>query len=69
MNEANFIIAFIGPDLPKRKLGCAALRRGKIRPKVVSNDPPKFSVLNAWLKDREIHSEQAHLCMDGSKTL
>lgn len=50
MNEANAITMFVGIDVSKRKLDCAALLGGKIKSKVVSNDPAGFSSLNAWLK-------------------
>ena len=66
MNEASSIVMFVGIDVSKRKLDCAALLNGKIKSKVVSNDPSGFGTLDTWLKERDVHPGQAHLCLEAT---
>ncbi|MBZ0091141.1 MAG: IS110 family transposase, partial [Sulfuricellaceae bacterium] len=66
MNEAALITAFVGIDVSKRKLDCAALLNGKIKTKVVSNDAAGFSTLDGWLKERGIVHVHAHLCLEAT---
>lgn len=67
MNEAApHISAFVGIDVSKRKLDCAALVAGKIKSRVVSNDPRGFAQLDAWLRERGLASETTRLCLEAT---
>jgi transposase len=66
MNEGVSITAFVGIDVSKRKLDCAVLLNGKVKTKVVSNDPAGFSALDAWLKERGVGTQGAHLCLEAT---
>lgn len=58
--------AYIGIDVSKRKLDCTLLMGGKIKSKVVSNDPAGFALLDAWLRDRSVAPQHAHLCLEAT---
>lgn len=65
MNEAA-VTAFVGIDVSKRKLDCALLLNGKIKSKAVANDPAGYSLLDTWLKARDVRPAQAHLCLEAT---
>ena len=67
MNEATHLShIFIGIDVSKQKLDCAALLNDKIKSKVVSNDQPGFSLLDTWLRERGAVCESAHICLEAT---
>jgi transposase len=67
MNEvAPVISAFVGIDVSKRKLDCAALVDGKIKSKVVGNDRAGFAQLDAWLRERGLICAGTQLCLEAT---
>ena len=67
MNEATHLShIFIGIDVSKQKLDCAALLNDKIKSKVVSNDQPGFSLLDTWLRERGAVCESAHIYLEAT---
>lgn len=58
--------AHVGIDVSKRKLDCAVLLGGKIKSKVVSNDPVGFALLDTWLRERGADVQRTHLCLEAT---
>ena len=60
------ISTFVGIDVSKRKLDIAVLLNGKIKSKVVANDPSGFAQLDNWLRERNISYTNTHLCLEAT---
>ena len=58
---------WVGIDVAKRKLDVALLdEAGKIKSKVLANDPAGFEALMTWLKGRGVDAASAHVCMEAT---
>ena len=63
MNEAAY---FIGIDVAKRKLDIALLYKGKIKSKVVENNPAGYALLLQWLPQQGASIDISHVCMEAT---
>jgi transposase len=63
MNEAAY---FIGIDVAKRKLDIALLHHGKIKNKVVDNDPAGHAQLIRWLEQHEATADNSVICLEAT---
>ena len=67
MNQSMQVIStFAGIDVSKRKLDIAVLLNGKLKSKVVNNEPSGFAKLDEWLRERNISHTNAHLCLEAT---
>jgi len=58
---------WVGIDVAKRKLDVALLDdAGKVKSKVLANDPAGFAALMTWLKERGADAASAHVCMEST---
>ena len=58
---------WVGIDVAKRKLDIALLDvAGKVKSKVLANDPAGFAVLMTWLKERGADSTSTHVCLEST---
>lgn len=58
--------AYLGLDVAKAKVDCALLLNGKVKSKVVSNNPEGFENLKAWLVKQGV--SQAYACCEATGT-
>lgn len=58
---------WVGIDVAKRKLDVALLdEAGKVKSKVLANDPAGFAALMTWLKERGAGAASSHLCLEST---
>jgi transposase len=58
---------WVGIDVAKRKLDVALLdEAGKVKSKVLANDPAGFAVLMTWLKERGADVVSTHVCLEST---
>lgn len=58
---------WVGIDVAKRKLDVALLdEAGKVKSKVLANDPTGFAALMIWLKERGADATSTHLCLEST---
>jgi transposase len=58
---------WVGIDVSKRKLDVALLdEAGKVKSKVLANDPAGFKALMTWLKERGADAASTHVCLEST---
>jgi transposase len=57
---------YLGLDVAKAKVDCALLINGKVKSKVVSNNPEGFENLTVWLVKQGV--DQVHACCEATGT-
>lgn len=58
---------WVGIDVAKRKLDVALLdEAGKVKSKVLTNEPSGFAALQTWLKERGADAASTHVCMEST---
>ena len=58
---------WVGIDVAKRKLDIALLDgAGKVKSKVVANDPAGFAALMTWLGERGADATSTHVCLEST---
>jgi transposase len=62
----NIEIHAVGIDVSKCKLDIAICKDKKIKSKVFDNTSSGHALLQAWLREREIHPENAHVCFEAT---
>src|SRR6266550_3439468 len=60
------VLMHLGLDVSKAKIDCALLSQGKIKSKVVSNNPEGFEVLRRWLAKHG--ASRVHACCEATGT-
>jgi len=58
---------WVGIDVAKRKLDVALLdEAGKVKSKVLPNDPAGFAALQVWLRERGAEATSTHVCLEAT---
>ena len=58
---------WVGIDVAKRKLDVALLdEAGKVKSKVLANDPAGFAALMTWLRERGAEAASTHVCLEST---
>ena len=58
---------WVGIDVAKRKLDVAVLdEAGKVKSKVLANDPAGFAALRTWLVERGADAASTHVCLEST---
>jgi transposase len=58
---------WVGIDVAKRKLDVALLdEAGKVKSKVLANDPAGFAALMTWLRERGADPASTHVCLEST---
>jgi transposase len=58
---------WVGIDVAKRKLDVALLdEAGKVKSKVLANDPAGFALLMTWLRERGADAALTHICLEAT---
>jgi transposase len=60
------VMAYLGLDVSKAKIDCALLFNGKVKSKVISNNPEGFEILKQWLAKHGV--SRVHACCEATGT-
>ena len=60
------MMVYLGLDVAKAKIDCALLLNGKVKSKVVTNNPEGFETLRQWLAKQD--ASRVHACCEATGT-